>query len=143
MYTYEFKEVFEFASHGADQEVESITMRAPTAKEAAFGGAIEFEINKAVMSLAEKFKGQEESVVKKEEVPESENERIDGMVTMIQASGVNVVKCYGHLKQCVIQTKASFNDEIPCTTVNYDNIPLKELTRFLGWYIVNFINTSF
>lgn len=143
MYTYEFKGPFEMVTHGGTQLIESITMNAPTAKEAAFGGAIELEINKAVMVLAEKFKGQKETTIQKEEKTESEEERIDGMVTMIQAAGVNVVKCYGHLKQCIIQTKAKFNDDIACTSVNYDSIPLKELTRLLGWYVVNFINTSF
>ncbi len=143
MYTYTFQEPFEMTTHGGDQIVESITMRAPTAKEASFGGAIELELNKAVMSLAERFKDSEEMPAKKSDKEESKEERVDGMVTMIQAAGVNVVKCYSQMRQCIIQSKAKFNDEYACTAVNYDNIPLKELTRLLAWYIVNFINTSF
>lgn len=153
-----FKEVFEL-NNGVEASI--ITIPIPTGKLASVIGQFKTElsfaetnrmqtlkgvISEEVMEMAQDIKT--ESEVKKED-KKTEDEKIKDLeieaintVKTLGLGNAKMDKIYNLLKKCLVKGFAKFNDETKITDVLWDDIPMAEIDRILGYYIINFANTS-
>ena len=146
--TYVCQESFEIITNGANHIIEEIEIKAPTARMYNFFSRLEGLYEKAqldIIKLSKTFdKREEQASTEAVEAVESEKEKIDGILQIFSMSDMNLSSCYDILREILTHKKcgALLNGEIELKTGHWDDIPMKELKRILGFYILNFIVSS-
>lgn len=155
METYVCTEAFEVTTHGASHMIEEIHVNAPTAVMQSLFSRLESEQNKfykGLMLFQKELNSfgieSDESDAKPsaQEEEEDENQKIENFITQMKMSAFDPSNCYMILKDIICFKKnpskiVSANGEFEIESGHWDKIPMTEVRRLLGFYVINFIGS--
>ena len=164
--TYICTEPFEVTTHGATHMIEEIIVKAPTGRMQGLFSKLESEYNKLQKILAAEAsamlkdidKETADAALKILESQEKENkddsaeapieERVKEFLVQVKSAGFDTTSSYSILKEilCYKNSKAeivsSIGSHMDIQTGHWDDFPMKEIRNLLGFYILNFIDSS-
>lgn len=167
--THIFRNPVPITTGGIDYNVEEIEIDAPTGRDQNIFARLEAEYSKllkvvsdggqdglknfspeqlvAVMESNRKAEAESESK-ETSETEESVEKRIETFLAQVKSSGFNLTTSYTILKELLTQkksnTKMIADGQAPfkMNSGHWDHLPMGEIKRLLGFYIVNFIDGS-
>jgi undecaprenyl pyrophosphate synthase len=161
---YTFAEPFRITTHGSDHDVIQIEIPAPTGKMQSLFSRLEAEYNSLMkiikndaqemlasldqetiaqgMALAQNSK-KDKNTNREEEA----KEEVKAFNESVKDAGFNCTSSYGILKDILCAKKGGAkmlaeNGEFDLASGHWDDIPMKEIKNLLGFYIVNFMDSS-
>lgn len=165
--THIFKKPVMIKTNGSEYNIEEIEIDAPTGKDQNIFARLEAEYSKmikivssdgqeglknftpeqlvAVMEANKKDESESKEDSKEED---SIEKQIETFLKQAKSSGFNLTTSYGILKELLTQRKADtqmISDgqaPIKMESGHWDKLPMVEIKRLLGFYIVNFIDGS-
>jgi len=166
--THIFRNSVPIKTNGTEYNVEEIEIDAPTGKDQNIFARLEAEYSKllkvvsdggqeglknfspeqlvAVMDANRKAEAESES---KEDSKEEDSieKQIETFLSQVKSSGFNLTTSYAILKDLLTQKKGntlmiSEEGSFKMESGHWDKLPMLEIKRLLGFYIVNFIDGS-